>query len=344
MNMAIDLMNPRIQAHIQKLVLELISELGIEECDSNVLLDDPEIYETLQKKARAAVATEDENRKQKIIAAAKKQLGIVGIKKPEKVFKPIVPAVLQQPESAWQKYLSDGSHSLSNSLVRLETHEEVSAARGFLIAVLTRHRQNSDWVKEELQESVGVWHKRVQIFLDVFNNFFGKKEDIPVASSEVYSRVSSLLESEQDLRWYMNGPAGIQVELDAKKRERESAQQKVSERQQRKEALGAKKYEIVELLVSKNVLKEDAEKLAAATVRKFPELEIEEAMLKMAINRQVSAIQKNRGFLDEVAPGAQQYFSGSGVSENKFFLEISQHTEVISLLNRDAADLKICRR
>lgn len=344
MNMPIDLMKSRVESKIREFALGLISELGIEEDDLNIILDDPEIYEALQKKAQVAIEEEDSRRKQEILAAAKEKLGIV-IQKPKKVLTPVALPVSQQPvESAWQKYLSEENQSLPVSLAQLETREEVSAARGSLIRILSGHRQNPDWINGELQEAVGVWDGRAQKILSIINDFFGGRENIPVASSEVYFRVSSSLESDQELRWYINGPAGIQAELDAKRKEQEIAQQKASERQQRKEAFEAKKRETIEILVSKCISKEDAEKLAGATLKKFPELEIGEALLKMAVNRQVSAIQQNRGFLEEVAPEARMYLLGSGVSENTFFLEIRQHSEVISLLNRDAADSKICRR
>ncbi|KKP58562.1 MAG: hypothetical protein UR51_C0005G0073 [Candidatus Moranbacteria bacterium GW2011_GWF1_34_10] len=334
----------RIELKFQELALELASEVGIKEDELNIFLEDSKIYEALQKKAQAAIEDEDKRRKDEILAAARKKLGIV-IEKPKEVLTPVVLNVPQQPtESAWQKYLSEGNHSLSNSLAQLKTHEEVSAARGFLIGVLRRHRQNNDLATEELMEAAGIWDGRAQNILRIINNFFGSKENISTASRGVYDRVSSLLEGDGDLRWYMNGPAGIQVELEAKKKERDLAHETATKRQQRREDLEMKKQEISDLLAAKNILKEDARRLAGATIKKFPDLEIREALVKMAINRQVAAIQQNRDFLEEVAPEAQAYLLGSGVSENKFFLEVSQHTEVISLLNRDVADSKICRR
>lgn len=348
MNMSINALGSslesRIQIKFQELAMELASEIGIKEDELNILLEDPKIYEALRINAQAAIEDEDKRRKDEILAAAREKLGII-TEKPKKALEPVALPVPEKPiESDWQKYLRETNHALSSSLAQLETREEISAARGFLIAALNRHRRNPDWMKDELQEAVGVWDQKAQVFLDVINNFFGSKKDVPMASSEIYSRVSSLVEGDRDLRWYMKGPIGIKAELDSKKNEQELAQQRTAERQQKKEALAGKKQKIIALLAVENIPGGDAEKLAAATIKKFPDLEIKEALLKMAINRQVSAIQQSREFLEKVAHEAQSYLLGSGESENKFFLEISQHPEVIALLKRDAADSRICRR
>jgi len=345
MNMLGGSMESRIQLKINELALELASEVEIEEVEVNILLEDPEIYAVLQKKAQLAIEEADKRKKQEILTAAKKKLGIE-IEKSKKISTPAIPVVIIQPpvESAWQKYLKERECSLPDSLTQLETSEEVSAARGFLIKILTCHRRNPDWMNDELRESVDVWHKRVQTLLDVINEFFDKKDDLPIASSEVYCKVSNLLEGDRDLRWYMGGPMGIQAELNAKRKEQEFAQQKAIERQQRKEASELRKQEIVGLLVTGNVSSEDAEKLAGTTIKKFPDLEIGEALLKMAINRQVAAIQQNREFLDNVAPEAKPYLSGVAKSEKEFLLKVGQHSEVEALLKRDAADSRILKR
>lgn len=333
----------RIQSKIHELALKMASELGIKEGELSIILDDSEIHGALQKKAQAVIKEEDERRKQEVLSVVRKHLGI-GDKKPEKVSESLVRVISQQPiESTWQKYLKEKECSVPSSFAQLKTSEEVSAARGFLISVLNRYRRSPIWTDEQLGEAVGIWHKKVQMLLGAINNFFGKKEDIPIASGEVYFRVSVLLESDKDLRWFMDGPAGIQAELEAKRKEQELAQQRTIERQQRKEILEAKKQEIIRLLVAGNVSPEDAEKLAGATVKKFPELKIEEAMLKMAINRQVAAIQKSREFLAKIAPEAKPYLSGSRNTEKEFLSEVLQHPEVKSILKRDANDARVLK-
>lgn len=319
---------------IIQLARELTNQIGIDEQDTETLLSDPAIENALRRKAEEQIKSEkkvaeeaaERVRREKILAA-KKALGLV---KPPALS--IVPKVSK--ETRWEQYLKEKPANFLPAIFYSLTDEEISAARGALIAVLQRHRRNPSWVEPKMAAAVDIFEGKAQAFLNKINAFF--KGEIPRASREVFGEIFPLLKKEPQLKWFFDGQEAVYKNQEKERQAKERAAAQEEERRQ-KEAASQALAEYLAKILGEIVPPELAEKMAATVAKKFPESSsAEEALGRMAISHQVDAILKEEGFLKRIAPEAEPYALAACIDEQELIEQAKRNPEVIALLKRKA--------